>query len=63
MRKQIGLTRRDLEWIVQGMARTVPRNPAEAQRITLDIVMTLLEKNNAAIARALEADSDGGSSD
>lgn len=62
--KKIGLSRRELEWTVQGMLRQAPADPAALARHIADMLVTLMEKNNAAIARALgardEADDDRG---
>lgn len=52
--KQVGLSRRDLEWAVAGMTRQLPRDQAELTKLLCDVVVTLIEKNNAAIARSLE---------
>jgi hypothetical protein len=60
--KKIGLSRRELEWTVQGMLRQAPADPAALARLIADMMVTLMERNNAAIARALgardEADDD-----
>jgi len=53
-RKKVGLSRRELEWAVQGMLRQAPADPAGLARHLAELVMTLIEKNNAAIARAIE---------
>jgi hypothetical protein len=62
----MGLSRRELEWVVAGMTRTVPSDPAALTRMICDVVMALIEKNNAALVRDLTAqstpDEGGGSS-
>lgn len=60
MKKTIGLSRRDLEWIVMSMTRSVPKEPEAAQKLLFDVVMTMIERNNAAITRELERDDDDG---
>jgi hypothetical protein len=58
-RKQVGLSRRDMEWIVAGMTRRVPSDPAEIGKLLSEVVITLIEKNNAAISRALAREDEG----
>jgi hypothetical protein len=62
-RRSVGLSRRDMEWMVTSMIRRVPTDPAELTKLISDVVITLIEKNNAAIARSLEADGDEGTHD
>lgn len=52
-KKKLGLSRRDMEWTVQGMLQKVPSDPAALAKHLADIVMTLIEKNNAAIEKHL----------
>ena len=56
-KKPIGLSRRELEWAVAGMTRQVPSDPAALTRMICDVVVALIEKNNAALARDLAAQS------
>jgi len=53
--KKLGMSRREMEWVVRGMLQRVPSDPAALAQHVTDIVMTLLEKNNQAIERALAA--------
>ncbi len=53
-RRQIGLSRRELEWAIAGMTRQLPRDPAELAKALTEVMVSLIEKNNQAIARALE---------
>jgi hypothetical protein len=51
--KKIGLSRREMEWAVQGALRHAPGDPGALARHLVELMMTLIEKNNAAIAGAL----------
>jgi hypothetical protein len=61
--RQVGLSRRDLEWIVASMTRRAPSDPAEMTKLVCDVMVTLIEKNNLALAKALERDEGEGSAD
>lgn len=52
-KKKVGLSRREMEWLVQGMMHRVPGDPTAMVKHVLDAVMTLIEKNNAAIEKRL----------
>lgn len=49
-----GLTRRELEYHWQWMMRQAPSDPAKLPDFLGSCVITLIEKNNAALARAAE---------
>ncbi len=61
--KQVGLSRRDMEWIVASMTRRLPTDPAEMTKLLCDVVVTLIEKNNHALHQAMERDEGEGSAD
>ena len=50
---RIGLSRRELERELQWILRSPPSDPQALVRLFTEAVVTLLDKNNAAIARAL----------
>jgi hypothetical protein len=50
---QVGLTRRELERELAWMLRSVPENPKELVKLFSQTVVTLMDKNNEAIARSL----------
>ncbi|NOK34478.1 hypothetical protein D7W79_18235 [Corallococcus exercitus] len=50
---QVGLTRRELERELAWMLRSVPENPKEFMKLLTQTVVTLMDKNNEAIARGL----------
>jgi hypothetical protein len=52
-KKPLGMSRRELEWAVNGMTRHLPSDPAALTKMLCDVVVTLIEKNNAAIAKSL----------
>lgn len=54
-----GLTRRQLEREVQWLLRHVPADPAQLARLMTQVVVILIDKNNAALARRLEPPDDG----
>lgn len=57
--KRVGLSRRELEWVVQGMLRQTPSDPASLAKQLAELVVALIEKNNAAIAKTLSHGEDG----
>ena len=57
-KRQVGLSKRDLEWAVAGAMRQLPHDPAELAKALTDLLVTLIDKNNQAIARALEREHD-----
>lgn len=56
--RQTGLSRRELEREVAWMMRHLPSDPAALARLITQVIVTLIDKNNAAIGRALAADDD-----
>lgn len=52
-KKKLGLSRRDMEWVVSGMLQKVPSDPTALAKHLAEMVMTLIEKNNAAVERQL----------
>lgn len=50
---RIGLSRRELERELQWILRSPPSDPQALVRLFTEAVVTLLDKNNAAIARSL----------
>ncbi|RKH07821.1 hypothetical protein D7Y13_29320 [Corallococcus praedator] len=50
---QVGLTRRELERELAWMLRTVPEDPRELIKLFTQTMVTLIDKNNDAIARSL----------
>jgi hypothetical protein len=59
-RRDVGLTRRELEREAQWLMRHLPTDPAQLTRLMTQLVVTLIEKNNAALARRIEPPDDGG---
>ena len=55
----VGLTRRELERELRWMMRTVPPDPAALAKLIGQVVVTLIDKNNAALARRIEPQDDG----
>lgn len=47
-----GLNRRELERELGWLLRRTPKDPADLPRFLGDIVITLIEKNNAALAQS-----------
>lgn len=58
-RHDVGLSRRELEREVQWMMRTLPLDPRELARLMSRVVVTLIDRNNAALARRIEPQDDG----
>jgi hypothetical protein len=52
-RRKVGLSRRELEWALEGMMRQLPGEPQALARHLGAVVVSLIEQNNAAIAAAL----------
>jgi len=42
-----------MEWVVSGMLQKVPSDPTALAKHLAEMVMTLIEKNNAAVERQL----------
>lgn len=55
---QIGLSRRELERELAWMLRRTPDDPKALIKLLCDAVVSLLDKNNAAICQALAAQED-----
>lgn len=51
-RVEYGLSRRQLEYHLTWMLQKCPRDPAKLPAFLGDVIVTLIEKNNAALARA-----------
>ena len=55
----VGLTRRELEREMQWLMRSLPADPAELAKLMGRVLITLIDKNNAALARRIEPHDDG----
>lgn len=55
---EVGLTRRELEREAQWLMRHVPAEPARLAKLLEQVVITLIEKNNAALAKRMEPHDD-----
>jgi hypothetical protein len=51
-RVEYGLSRRQLEYHLTWMMQKCPKDPAKLPQFLGDVIVTLIEKNNAALARA-----------
>jgi hypothetical protein len=60
MAKKTGLERRQLEREVRWMMRHVPTDPAALARLMADVIVTLIDKNNRAIAASFDDEPDEG---
>jgi len=58
--RQTGLSRRGLEREVAWMMRHVPSDPTALAKLITQVIVTLIDKNNAAIGRRLGAEDDPG---
>ena len=58
--KHLGLTRHELERELAWLLRRPPMDPQELVKLFGQVIVTLIDKNNAAIAAALAADDDHG---
>jgi hypothetical protein len=56
---EVGLSRRELEREMQWLMRTMPADPAQLARLLGQVVVTLIDKNNAALAKRVEPQDDG----
>jgi hypothetical protein len=56
--EHIGLTRRELEREMAWMLKRLPDDPAQLLKLVTQSVVTLIDKNNAAIAKALDGRED-----
>ena len=48
---QIGMSRRELEKECRWLMRHMPGDPAQLAKLLTQVVITLIDKNNAAIAK------------
>jgi len=55
----IGLSRRELEREMQWLMRHPPADPAQLARLIGQVVIVLIDKNNAALAKRVEPQDDG----
>jgi hypothetical protein len=55
----VGLTRRELEREMHWLIRRLPDDPAAFARLMAEAVVTLIAKNNAALARCIDREDDG----
>jgi hypothetical protein len=46
-----GLSRRDLEYHLRWMLRKMPKSPSKMPQFLGEVMITLIEKNNAALAK------------
>ena len=51
---QPGLSRRELEREAKWLMRSVPRDPDKLAELLVNVVITLIDKNNKAIAESFE---------
>jgi hypothetical protein len=56
--KKIGASRRELEWTLQGMLRSTPSEPQALVRHLGEVMIALIEQNNAALAAHLAPPAD-----
>lgn len=59
-RRTIGMSRREVERDLKWILRNPPSDPAALTKALIDAVSTIVERNNRAIAAALERDEDDG---
>jgi hypothetical protein len=57
--RQIGLSRRQLERELAWMMRHVPAQPAELARLIGQVIVALIDKNNAALGKSIDAQDEG----
>jgi hypothetical protein len=57
--RHVGLSRRELERELAWMLRHVPTDPVQLAKLIGQIVVTLIDKNNAALACRIDAMDDG----
>lgn len=55
----VGLSRRELEREMQWLMRHLPVEPAQLAKLMGQVVITLIDKNNAALAKRVEPHDDG----
>jgi hypothetical protein len=54
----VGLSRSDLEYELKWLLRKMPADPERALDFLTGVIVTLIDKNNAALARHLAAHSE-----
>jgi hypothetical protein len=54
---KIGLSRREMEWTLQGILRNAPADPQALVRLLSEAIMAIVEQNNAALARVVRPQS------
>jgi hypothetical protein len=57
--RHIGLSRRQLERELEWMMRHVPAQPAELAKLIGQVIVALIDKNNAALGKCLDAQDEG----
>ncbi len=55
----VGLSRRELEREMEWLMRHLPSDPAQLAKLLGRVLITLIDKNNAALASRVEAQDDG----
>lgn len=58
-RQQVGLSRRELERELNWLLRTLPADPEKLAKLLGQVLVTLIDKNNAAIAKSVSAEDEG----
>jgi hypothetical protein len=58
-RHHVGLSRRELERELDWMMRRPPADPAQLAKLMGQVVVALIDKNNAALAERIEPHDDG----
>jgi hypothetical protein len=51
---QVGLSRRELEREAQWLMRHIPDDPAALAKLICQVVIALIDKNNAAVSKRVE---------
>ncbi len=57
--RQVGLSRRQLERELAWLMRSVPADPAQLAKFMAQVFVTLMDKNNAALAERMQPEDDG----
>jgi hypothetical protein len=58
-RQDVGLTRRELEREAQWIMRNLPADPRQLAKLMTQVLVTLIDKNNAALAKRVAPPDDG----
>ena len=56
---QVGLSRRELERELQWLMRSPPVDPLQLVKLMGQAIVTLIDKNNAALAKRVQTEDDG----